>query len=93
RGKLYSRYRVCGAKIPRYGVGGSSTLGRSSISTIGSPIFIPRPDFLWSAQVDGGWSRLGILDIPTVVAQIEVILRLIYSLDAKHTQETPPATP
>jgi hypothetical protein len=39
---------------------------------------------LTGLQVDGGWSKL---DIPTVVAQINVILRLITSLDAKYAAE------
>ncbi|KAJ7756086.1 hypothetical protein DFH07DRAFT_742867, partial [Mycena maculata] len=34
----------------------------------------PQPDYLRSAPVLGGWSKL---NIPTVVVQVEVILRLI----------------
>ncbi|KAJ7165857.1 hypothetical protein C8R46DRAFT_900290 [Mycena filopes] len=60
-----------------YGVGGSGTLGRSNIPTVG---IIPQPDYLWTSMVDGGWSKL---DIPTAVTQINVILRLINSLDAR----------
>ncbi|KAJ7768406.1 hypothetical protein B0H16DRAFT_1519750 [Mycena metata] len=65
-----------GSRSMWYGVGGSGTLGRSTIPTIG---IIPQPDYLWTSMIDGGWSKL---DIPTVVTQINVILRLITSLDA-----------
>ncbi|KAJ6498296.1 hypothetical protein DFH09DRAFT_1252181 [Mycena vulgaris] len=60
-----------------YGAGGSSTLGHSNIPTIG---IIPQPDYLWAAMVDGGWSKL---DVDMAVTQINVILRLVDSLDQK----------
>jgi hypothetical protein len=41
---------------------------------------IPQPDYLWAAMSDGGWSKL---DVNMAVTQINVILRLISSLDAK----------
>ncbi|KAJ7031124.1 hypothetical protein C8F04DRAFT_1111604 [Mycena alexandri] len=65
-----------GSRSMWYGVGGSGTLGRSTIPTIG---IIPQPDYLWTSMIDGGWSKL---DIPTVVTQINVMLKLITSLDA-----------
>ena len=46
---------------------------------------IPQPDYLWASMTDGGWSKL---DIPTVVAQINVILGLITSLDASYVLGT-----
>jgi hypothetical protein len=81
----------------RYGAGGSSTLGRGKIPTVGCvnrtlwkcllliPALnfgriIPQPDYLWAAQTDGGWSKM---DLKIVVSQINVILRLISSLDEK----------
>ncbi|KAJ7696508.1 hypothetical protein B0H17DRAFT_929184 [Mycena rosella] len=60
-----------------YGAGGSSTLGYSNIPTVG---IIPQPDYLWAAMVDGGWSKL---DVNMAVTQINVILRLVESLDLK----------
>ncbi|KAJ7130807.1 hypothetical protein C8R43DRAFT_896215, partial [Mycena crocata] len=75
---LIAPQRLNGSRSMWYGVGGSGTLGRSSLPTIG---IIPQPDYLWASMVDGGWSKL---DMPTVVAQINVILRLISSLDAKY---------
>ncbi|KAJ6514987.1 hypothetical protein C8R47DRAFT_961822 [Mycena vitilis] len=60
-----------------YGAGGSSILGYSNIPTIG---IIPQPDYLWAAMSDGGWSKL---DINMAITQINVILRLIVSLDQK----------
>ncbi|KAJ6619920.1 hypothetical protein B0H10DRAFT_1792668 [Mycena sp. CBHHK59/15] len=68
---------VDGKKSMWYGVGGSSTLGYSNIPTVG---IIPQPDYLWASMVDGGWSKL---DVPMAVTQINVILRLIQSLDQK----------
>jgi hypothetical protein len=41
---------------------------------------IPQPDYLWAAMVDGGWSRL---DVDMAVTQINVILRLVESLDQR----------
>ncbi|KAJ7663031.1 hypothetical protein B0H17DRAFT_952805, partial [Mycena rosella] len=75
---LIAPQRLNGSRSEWYGVGGSATLGRSSLPTIG---IIPQPDYLWAAMVDGGWSKL---DIPTAIAQINVILRLITSLDARY---------
>ncbi|KAJ7123151.1 hypothetical protein C8R44DRAFT_876333 [Mycena epipterygia] len=69
--------RLNGSRSMWYGVGGSATLGRSNLPTIG---IIPQPDYLWASMVDGGWSKL---DVPTAITQIEVILRLITSLDAR----------
>ncbi|KAF8978894.1 hypothetical protein BDQ17DRAFT_1251286, partial [Cyathus striatus] len=74
---LLSPETVDGVRSKWYGAGGSSTMGRSKLPTIG---IIPQPDYLWAAMPDGGWSKL---DIDTAVAQINVILRLITSLDAK----------
>ncbi|KAF7370477.1 Elongation factor 2 [Mycena sanguinolenta] len=68
---------VNGKRSQWYGAGGSSVLGYSNIPTIG---IIPQPDYLWAAMVDGGWSRL---DVDRAVTQINVILRLIDSLDQK----------
>ncbi|KAJ7091535.1 hypothetical protein B0H15DRAFT_241368 [Mycena belliarum] len=68
---------VNGVKSQWYGAGGSSTLGYSNIPTIG---IIPQPDYLWAEMVDGGWSKL---DVPMAVTQINVILRLIESLNNK----------
>ncbi|KAJ7499656.1 hypothetical protein FB451DRAFT_42490 [Mycena latifolia] len=79
---LLAPQRLNGTRSKWYGVGGSDTLGHSDIPTIG---IIPQPDWLWSSQVDGGWSKL---DIPTAVTQINVILRLITSLDAKYGDHT-----
>ncbi|KAJ7367610.1 hypothetical protein DFH08DRAFT_676732, partial [Mycena albidolilacea] len=78
---LIAPQRLNGSRSMWYGVGGAGTLGRSNVPTIG---IIPQPDYLWSSMVDGGWSKL---DIPTVVAQINVILQLITSLDAKYAAE------
>jgi len=76
-----------------YGAGGSGTLSKSGIPTIGCVFklffllcllmmyisrIIPQPDYLWAAIPDGGWSRL---DFDTVIEQIEIILRLVQSLD------------
>ncbi|KAF7356454.1 Elongation factor 2 [Mycena venus] len=69
---------VNGVKSQWYGAGGSSTLGYSNIPTVG---IIPQPDYLWAAMVDGGWSRL---DVNMAVTQINVILRLIQSIDQKY---------
>ncbi|KAJ7476992.1 hypothetical protein B0H11DRAFT_1726823, partial [Mycena galericulata] len=69
-----------GTRSTWFGVGGSATLGHSSIPTIG---IIPEPNYLWASMVDGGWSRL---DLPTVITQINVILKLISGLDAKYVQ-------
>ncbi|KAJ6607919.1 hypothetical protein B0H10DRAFT_2166689 [Mycena sp. CBHHK59/15] len=69
-----------GSRSMWYGVGGSGTLGRSNLPTIG---IIPQPDYLWASMVDGGWSKL---DVPTVITQINVTLTLISSLDAKFVQ-------
>ncbi|KAJ7180802.1 hypothetical protein C8R46DRAFT_1070673 [Mycena filopes] len=60
-----------------YGAGGSSTLGYSNIPTVG---IIPQPDYLWASMVDGGWSKL---DVDMAITQINVILRLIKSIDDK----------
>ncbi|KAJ7911057.1 hypothetical protein B0H13DRAFT_1614943, partial [Mycena leptocephala] len=79
---LLAPQRLNGSRSMWYGVGGAGTLGRSNIPTIG---IIPQPDYLWSSMVDGGWSKL---DIPAAVAQINVILRLITSLDAKYVLGT-----
>ncbi|KAJ7491995.1 hypothetical protein FB451DRAFT_1216566 [Mycena latifolia] len=68
---------VNGVKSMWYGAGGSSTLGYSNIPTIG---IIPQPDCLWSEMVDGGWSKL---DVNMAITQINVILRLVESLDQK----------
>ncbi|KAJ6518945.1 hypothetical protein C8R45DRAFT_807955, partial [Mycena sanguinolenta] len=73
---------VNGVRSQWYGAGGSSVLGYSNIPTIG---IIPQPDYLWrwfyrAAMVDGGWSKL---DVNRAVTQINVILRLIESLDQK----------
>ncbi|TFK36103.1 hypothetical protein BDQ12DRAFT_610386, partial [Crucibulum laeve] len=72
---LLSPETVDGVRSKWYGAGGSSTLGRSKLPTIG---IIPQPDYLWAAMTDGGWSKL---DIDTAITQINVILRLITSLD------------
>uniref|UniRef100_A0AB74UFE6 Translation elongation factor 2 n=1 Tax=Neonothopanus gardneri TaxID=1069186 RepID=A0AB74UFE6_9AGAR len=72
---LLAPQMVDGVRAHWFGAGGSSTLGRSSIPTVG---IIPQPDYLWAAMVDGGWSKL---DIATAVEQIDVVLRLITSLD------------
>ncbi|KAJ6465908.1 hypothetical protein C8R47DRAFT_44580 [Mycena vitilis] len=69
--------RLNGSRSMWYGVGGSGTLGRSNIPTIG---IIPQPDYLWTSMMDGGWSKL---DFGTAVTQINVILRLITNLDAR----------
>jgi hypothetical protein len=70
---------VNGTASKWYGAGGSSELGQQSgIPTLG---IIPQPDYLWAQVVDGGWSKL---DFPTVVEQINIILRLIASLDEAH---------
>ncbi|KAJ7250310.1 hypothetical protein C8J57DRAFT_682098 [Mycena rebaudengoi] len=74
---LIAPQRLNGTRSMWYGVGGSGTLGRSSLPTIG---IIPQPDYLWASMIDGGWSKL---DLPTVIAQINVILRLISSVDAR----------
>ncbi|KAJ7281364.1 hypothetical protein C8J57DRAFT_1057054, partial [Mycena rebaudengoi] len=68
---------VDGVTSQWYGAGGSSTLGHSNIPTIG---IIPQPDYLWASMVDGGWSKL---NVPMAVTQINVILRLIQSIDEK----------
>lgn len=44
---------------------------------------IPQPDYLWAALSDGGWSKL---DVPTAVEQINVVLRLLTALDARHSE-------
>ncbi|CAK5282383.1 unnamed protein product [Mycena citricolor] len=80
---MVSPGRLNGSRSMWYGVGGSGTLGRSNIPTIG---IIPQPDYLWAAMVDGGWSKL---DIPTVVAQINVIIELIQTLDSNWAQDHP----
>ncbi|KAK0500026.1 hypothetical protein EDD18DRAFT_1068893, partial [Armillaria luteobubalina] len=67
--------RVNGVRSRWYGAGGSSTMGRSKLPTLG---IIPQPDYLWAAMVDGGWSKLS---IPVAVEQINTILRLISLLD------------
>ncbi|KAJ7190211.1 hypothetical protein GGX14DRAFT_382437, partial [Mycena pura] len=74
-----SGYRL--SNTSRYGVGGSATLGRSSIPTVG------QPDYLWASMVDGGWSKL---DFPMLVTQVNVILDLIGKLDARYVPD--PAT-
>ncbi|KAJ7140324.1 hypothetical protein C8R43DRAFT_1018337 [Mycena crocata] len=66
-----------GAKAQWFGAGGSSILGHSNIPTIG---IITQPDYLWASMVDGGWSKL---DVDMTITQINVILRLIDSLDRK----------
>lgn len=43
---------------------------------------IPQPDYLWAAFPDGGWSKL---DMDTAITQINVILRLVTSLDEKYS--------
>ncbi|KAF7308968.1 Elongation factor 2 [Mycena kentingensis (nom. inval.)] len=65
-----------------YGAGGSSTLGMSHIPTVG---IIPQPDYLWAAMSDGGWSKL---DVDLAVTQINVMLRLITSIDAQFVAGT-----
>ncbi|RDB28329.1 hypothetical protein Hypma_001521 [Hypsizygus marmoreus] len=72
---LLAPQTVGGVRSKWYGAGGSSVLGRSNLPTIG---IIPQPDYLWTAQVDGGWSKL---DLKMVVVQINTVLRLIESLD------------
>ncbi|KAF8216675.1 hypothetical protein K438DRAFT_400934 [Mycena galopus ATCC 62051] len=72
---------VNGVRSTWYGAGGSSVLGYSNIPTIG---IIPQPDYLWAAMTDGGWSRL---DVNMAITQINVILRLIQSLDQKFVAE------
>ncbi|KAK0469352.1 uncharacterized protein EV420DRAFT_25546 [Desarmillaria tabescens] len=72
---LYPR-TVDGVRSRWYGAGGSSTMGRSKLPTLG---IIPQPDYLWAAMVDGGWSKLS---IPIAVEQINTILRLITRLDS-----------
>ncbi|PBL03132.1 hypothetical protein ARMGADRAFT_4233 [Armillaria gallica] len=67
--------RVNGVRSKWYGAGGSSTMGRSQLPTLG---IIPQPDYLWAAMVDGGWSKLS---IPVAVEQINTILTLISRLD------------
>ncbi|KAK7053833.1 hypothetical protein R3P38DRAFT_2852415 [Favolaschia claudopus] len=79
---LIAPLRLNGTRSMWYGVGGASELGHSNIPTIG---IIPQPDYLWTSMVDGGWSKL---DIPTVVTQINVILRLVSSLDARYAAGT-----
>ncbi|KAG7095523.1 hypothetical protein E1B28_006261 [Marasmius oreades] len=61
-----------------FGVGGIAQFGHTNIPTIG---IIPQPDYLWTAMVDGGWSKL---DIPIVIEQINVILRLVEKLNEQH---------
>ncbi|KAJ7594092.1 hypothetical protein C8J56DRAFT_427620 [Mycena floridula] len=73
---LLAPQTVNGVLSKWYGAGGSSTLGKSRIPTIG---IIPQPDYLWAAMPDGGWSKL---DVDTAIEQINIILRLITSLDA-----------
>ncbi|KAK6967122.1 elongation factor 2 [Favolaschia claudopus] len=68
---------VNGAQSNWYGAGGSRTLGYSNIPTIG---IIPQPDYLWAAMPDGGWSKL---DVQMAITQINVILKVIDSLDQK----------
>ncbi|KAJ7759143.1 hypothetical protein B0H16DRAFT_1313451 [Mycena metata] len=79
---LISPQIVDGVLSSWYGAGGSSTLGYSNIPTVG---IIPQPDYLWAAMVDGGWSRL---DVNMVITQINVILRLIDSIDKKFAAGT-----
>ncbi|KAF7308364.1 hypothetical protein HMN09_00685000 [Mycena chlorophos] len=79
---MVSPQTVNGVLSNWYGAGGSSILGYSDIPTVG---IIPQPDYLWAAMVDGGWSRL---DVDMAVTQIEVILRLIMSLDAQFVAGT-----
>ncbi|KAJ7066460.1 hypothetical protein C8F01DRAFT_702812 [Mycena amicta] len=73
---------VNGVKSQWYGAGGSSILGYSNIPTVG---IIPQPDYLWAAMVDGGWSRL---DVGMAVTQVDVILRLIDSIDKQFVAGT-----
>jgi len=73
---------VNGVRSQWYGAGGSSTLGLSHIPTVG---IIPQPDYLWASMVDGGWSRL---DVDMAVTQINVILRLLASIDDKFVAGT-----
>ncbi|KAK0236287.1 hypothetical protein EDD85DRAFT_636011 [Armillaria nabsnona] len=54
---LLSPETVNGVRSKWYGAGGSSTMGRSRLPTVG---IIPQPDYLWAAMVDGGWSKLSI---------------------------------
>ncbi|KAJ7625470.1 hypothetical protein FB45DRAFT_750518, partial [Roridomyces roridus] len=75
---MVSPQTVNGTLLTWYGAGGSSTLGYSNIPTVG---IIPQPDYLWAAFPDGGWSKI---DVDMVVTQINVILRLIKSIDEKY---------
>ncbi|KAF8146494.1 hypothetical protein K438DRAFT_1627853, partial [Mycena galopus ATCC 62051] len=79
---LIAPKQLNGTRSMWYGVGGAATLGRSNIPTIG---IIPQPDYLWTSMDDGGWSKL---DIQTAVTQINVILRLVASLDARYVNGT-----
>ncbi|KAJ7213217.1 hypothetical protein B0H12DRAFT_1033081, partial [Mycena haematopus] len=79
---LLAPEKLNGTRSTWYGVGGAATLGRSNISTIG---IIPQPDYLWTSMVDGGWSKL---DMQTAVTQINVILKLVASLDARYANGT-----
>ncbi|KXN90753.1 hypothetical protein AN958_03640 [Leucoagaricus sp. SymC.cos] len=74
---LLAPQTVDGVRYRWYGAGGSSVLGRSKLPTIG---IIPQPDYLWAAMVDGGWSKL---NMDMVVEQINVVLRLVSSLNDK----------
>ncbi|PFH50387.1 hypothetical protein AMATHDRAFT_145197 [Amanita thiersii Skay4041] len=75
---LLAPQTVKGVRSKWYGAGGSSTLGFSKLPTIG---IIPQPDYLWTAMSDGGWSKL---DLDVAIEQINVILRLITSLDENY---------
>ncbi|EKM76178.1 hypothetical protein AGABI1DRAFT_131498 [Agaricus bisporus var. burnettii JB137-S8] len=77
---MVSPQRVGGIKYRWYGAGGSSYLGRKGdLPTVG---IIPQPDYLWAAMSDGGWSKL---DMDMVVSQIDVIIRLVTSLNDKYS--------
>lgn len=50
--------------------------------TVISGRIIPQPDYLWASMTDGGWSKL---DMDMAISQINVILRLITSLNDKYS--------
>ncbi|KAH7025123.1 uncharacterized protein B0I36DRAFT_274844 [Microdochium trichocladiopsis] len=72
---LLQPLRVNGVRSKWYGVGGASKWGYSDVPSVG---IIPQPDYLWASMIDGGYSKY---DHDQAVAQLEVIIRAIKSLD------------
>jgi len=67
----------------------SQRLGMQFVSSLSIIIYswsfhriIPQPDYLWAAMVDGGWSKL---NMDMAIEQINVVLRLISSLNDKYS--------